>query len=111
MADVKPPEGLDGVNLVPYLEGKDSRTPHETLYWRIDARRAIRHGDWKLIMNGDNPPLLFDLKTDLDETSNVADKYPEIVADLKARLQSWLDKLNAERPELINVKAKAKKKD
>ena len=52
LADVKPPEGLDGVNLVPYLEGKDSGTPHQTLYWQIDARRAIRQGDWKLIING-----------------------------------------------------------
>lgn len=32
---------------------------------------------------------LFDLKADPRETTNVADRYPEVVADLKARLLAW----------------------
>ena len=31
------------------LNGTDKGHPHETLYWRIGERQAIRHGNWKMI--------------------------------------------------------------
>src|SRR5947208_16004868 len=40
---------LDGVNLLPYLEGKKTGPPHEFLYWRFGEQLAVRHGDWKLV--------------------------------------------------------------
>src|SRR4051794_29379549 len=47
--EAKPDWKLDGVNLLPYWTGTESRTPHETLYWRMGNQMAIRRGDWKLV--------------------------------------------------------------
>ena len=42
---------IDGVNLVPYLTGKQTGAPHTSLYWRIANKAAYRKGDWKLLRN------------------------------------------------------------
>ena len=34
--------------------GTDKGHPHETLYWRIGERKAIRHGNWKMIHDRQN---------------------------------------------------------
>src|SRR5688500_18574403 len=49
-AKVEPSWKLDGVDLLPYLTGKRTGRPHESLYWRFGPQRAIRHGDWKLVV-------------------------------------------------------------
>ncbi len=41
---------LDGVDLLPYLTGKNTAQPNETLYWRFGEQWAIRHGDWKVVV-------------------------------------------------------------
>lgn len=33
-ADVEPEKPLDGVNLIPFLTGKNTNSPHKTLFWR-----------------------------------------------------------------------------
>jgi arylsulfatase A-like enzyme len=40
---------IDGVNLLPYLTGKESKSPHEVLFWRMGPQAAVRKGDWKLV--------------------------------------------------------------
>ncbi len=47
--EVKSEWKLDGVNLLPYLEGKNTAAPHDILYWRFGQQMAIRKGDWKLV--------------------------------------------------------------
>ena len=47
--EIKPEWKLDGVNLLPYLNGQKSGVPHEALYWRFGQQMAIRMGDWKLV--------------------------------------------------------------
>jgi arylsulfatase A-like enzyme len=88
---IEPGWKLDGVNLLPYLEGKQKGRPHEDLFWRIDGRWAVRHGDWKLVvgtpMAGD--PELFNLADDVGEQHNLADKKPEKVAELKKLWDAW----------------------
>ncbi len=39
---------LDGVNLLPFLEGSSAALPHEFLFWRFGAQMAVRKGDWKI---------------------------------------------------------------
>ena len=34
--------GIDGVDLMPYILGKKNERPHEILYWKKDSRAAIR---------------------------------------------------------------------
>jgi arylsulfatase A-like enzyme len=90
--DVKSEWKLDGVNLLPYLTGKNTKPPHEALYWRFGAQMAVRMGDWKLVKapgaGADGPPArgarattdgahLYNLATDIGEESNLATTQPE----------------------------------
>lgn len=71
----------DGVNLIPYLKGEKNSRPHDTLFWRIDKRSAIRVGEWKLLRNprrgqGDQWEL-YNLAEDISETNDLAASLPE----------------------------------
>ncbi|MFD1630506.1 sulfatase-like hydrolase/transferase [Pseudopedobacter beijingensis] len=79
----------DGVNLIPYLNNKVKGEPHKDLFWRRGIAAAVRSGNWKLIRSGDNPVLLFDLKKDISETTNLADKYPAKKKELLTKLENW----------------------
>ncbi|TSA35905.1 MAG: sulfatase [Verrucomicrobiaceae bacterium] len=79
---------LDGTNLMPYLTGKDSGAPHDTLYWRWGGQFAIRQGDWKLIVAG-KQQYLFNLATDPEEHHDQIAQHPEIVQALRPKLEQW----------------------
>jgi len=104
-AGLKPQPGwrLDGVNLLPYLSGKNSGQPHEALFWRLGENMAIRKGDWKLVKT-DELPLqavdsafyndlagaeLYNLADDIGETKNLAAAYPDKVKELAVDWQRW----------------------
>jgi arylsulfatase A-like enzyme len=82
---------LDGVNLLPYLTGKMSGTPHQTLYWRFGPQWAIRHGDWKLVVarGGSGQPELYNLAEDIGEKTNLATSRPDKVRELQALWDRW----------------------
>jgi arylsulfatase A-like enzyme len=69
---VSPADNLDGVNLLPYLRGENSLSPHETLLWRFTISAANRDGDWKLIRLPDRLPMLYNLKKNVSEQHDVA---------------------------------------
>jgi arylsulfatase A-like enzyme len=98
---------IDGRNIWPLLTGEaDAKSPHESFYCYYDGElRAVRDRQWKLHLpheyrtldgrdggTGGTPAKysqvrigeeLFDLKNDPGETTNVADKHPEIVERLR----------------------------
>lgn len=80
---------LDGVDLLPYLQGAKPGRPHETLYWKMETRGAIRDGDWKLLRYPDRPAELFDLASDPSEQKDLATTHPRKVKDLFAKLFAW----------------------
>ena len=86
-----PDHPLDGENAWATLaDGQPS--PHEDILISVEAfRGAIRKGNWKLVKVALLPGKteLFDLAEDPGETSNVADKHPDIVSDLEARLVAY----------------------
>ena len=84
---VKPGE-LDGVNLIPFLTGKNTAAPHDALYWRWKAQSAIRDGDWKLL-HTDVREYLFNLKADVEENHNLLAEHPEIAQRLRDKLTAW----------------------
>jgi arylsulfatase A-like enzyme len=96
---VKPEWKLDGVDLAPFLAGKNTAPPHAALYWRFGEQMAIRAGDWKLVrpdFSPDTPfgkiaerPLLFNLAQDVGEQNDLAGKHPEKVKELMAKWQDW----------------------
>ena len=83
---------LDGVDLMPYLTGKNAAPPHEVLYWRFGDQWAIRKGDWKLCaikIDGVKNVMLYNLKDDLGEAKDLTAKEPEKAKELKALWDKW----------------------
>lgn len=83
---------LDGVDLLPYLKGENSATPHDTLFWSNGPNKAVRFGNWKLIIAGDHK-FLFNLDGDIGETKNLAKQEPEVVKRLEQALRQWQNQM------------------
>jgi arylsulfatase A-like enzyme len=80
----------DGVDLKPYLLRETGGTPHSALFWRSLYNKAVRKGDWKLILDERSGQiLLYDLRHDRGEKVNLAPRYPEIVRELMEELREW----------------------
>ena len=101
LAGAKVPTGrkIDGVNIWPQLAGTPGAPPpRETFFYYYGLRlNAVRHGDWKLqIAEGNKAkpgeaafaPRLYNLRTDISETTDVATAHPEIVAKLQALIDA-----------------------
>lgn len=89
-------EGLDGVDLVPYLLGIRKGPPHPKLHWKMETRAAIREGDWKLLRFPDRPAELFNLAQDSAEQNDLAAAHPDLVRALFRKQFAW--ELELERP-------------
>ncbi len=97
LAGIKPPSGLDGISMEPLLSGKpaDQKT-HTHLYWESysgGGQQAVRRGPWKAVrhkvLQGPTKTVeLYNLDTDLAETTDVAEQYPEIAAEMSQLMQS-----------------------
>ena len=108
----KVPQGqtLDSVDLLPFLNGghgdgagDSTEPPHRELYWVMPGKEswAIRQGDWKLIHDHDStfdpagprgPRLmgLYNLVEDPWERTNVVERHPAKVQELKAAFKEFL---------------------
>ncbi|HKB39782.1 MAG TPA: sulfatase [Gemmataceae bacterium] len=109
-----PARKIDGKDIWPLLSGeRGAKPPHEAyfFYW-LKELQAVRSGKWKLHLphsyTRPNPPgadgkpgkgeqrkielALFDLEKDIGETTNVADKHPDVVK----RLQELAEKAREE---------------
>jgi arylsulfatase A-like enzyme len=99
-SSIDPSWKFDGVNLLPYLTGEQSGSPHQTLYWRFGRQWAVRDGDWKLVVanGGSGSPELYNLAADIGEATDLARKQPDKVRELQALYDRW----NAEQaPSLV----------
>ena len=84
---------LDGVNLIPYVSGKRTERPHQTLFWREYVTAAVRDGDWKLIRFPDKPAQLYNLAEDISEANDLAAQKPEVVKSIYRKLWGWEQEL------------------
>jgi arylsulfatase A-like enzyme len=135
LAGAKLPKGTDGVNLMPFVTGANPAVPNPTVYWRAGANFAIRDGNWKLWEANIADPsevasnaaaitpdgthavisphgqhvMLFDLKGDLGEKTNVAKANPGVVTTLQGKLKAW-DKGNVP-PQWTSMRQSVKKQD
>jgi len=78
---------IDGVDLLPYLTGREGR-PHDVLFWRQGQRTALRAGDWKLLRNPGRGAgsgwQLYNLAEDLSESRDLAERQPDKLGEIKA---------------------------
>jgi arylsulfatase B len=101
IAGAKTPKQVEGVDLIPFLTGKDNGRPHQTLYWRQGGKTALRHGDWKLVRMGKRLESgkakweLYDLSKDISEEKNLATSHPERLSEL---VELW-ESMNGEMSE------------
>lgn len=90
IASLKTPGNIDGISFLPTLLGKGEQKKHETMYWEFHeqgGRQALRKGNWKLVKYQVFDPKLtttelYNLESDPGETTNVAEKHPDLVAEL-----------------------------
>ncbi len=92
-AGAQPPASLklDGVNILPYVLGKKTGSPHDRLHWRTGGGQswAVRQGDWKLLKAGKGEPELYNLREDIAEAKNLASSEPDRVAALQKLHDAW----------------------
>jgi arylsulfatase A-like enzyme len=86
-ARVDPNWHWEGTDVWPLLTGQAGPIPRR-FYWRTGRDSGVRDGDWKLIVpnRGVGKPQLFNLAADPYETTDQADRLPDRVAALRARL-------------------------
>lgn len=89
------PTDLSGENILPLLRGESDESPHDRVYWTNRDQRAVRDGDWKLVLNGrdvDSDPSsvhLSNLATDLGEAADVSADHESYVKELSDDIQAW----------------------
>ncbi|NNE00952.1 MAG: sulfatase, partial [Pirellulaceae bacterium] len=110
--DAQPNQSFDGISIVPALHAKPlvrdaifTYFPHAPGVpdW-LPPSVSVHQGDWKLIRifhGGNNDQhrfKLFNLKEDIGEVNNLADKYPELVMQLDGLIEQHLNDTGAVRP-------------
>jgi len=115
-AGLQMPKGqpTDGVDLLPFINGKNTSKPHEWLCWQNRSwlprkkgsyvvptpkvhNSAIRKGNWKLVrmnekIGSDAPPpawRLYDLQKDIGEQKDLAKQHGDVVKELGAHFNKW----------------------
>jgi arylsulfatase A len=102
----------DSHDFLPYLKGETKSSPRTTMVHNTSKDYAIRDGDWLLIdaktgaarqpgkawfqkhkvpAYGDQAVGLYELREDLGQRNNLADKHPEKVKELQALLKKIRD--------------------
>lgn len=92
--EIPPTRQLDGISLSRLLlEGEP--LPQRQVFFGYEPKlgTAMRDGDWKLIVKGDDIKL-FQLDNDIGEQTNLADRYPE-------RTQEMLSAINNFKAEML----------
>jgi arylsulfatase A-like enzyme len=121
----QPEKKLDGVNLLPFLDGTSSALPHEVLFWRFGNQMAVRKGDWKITLAAPRPPAgskaaaeedepparrglrrqanrnattqLYNLAQDIGESKDLSAQNPDKFKELQDAWNKWNAELMAPR--------------
>lgn len=81
---------LDGVDILPWIEGKKPAPDRSPFFWKFYGQLAVRDGNWKMVRPNAGKKLeLYDLKNDLPESNDLATGDPEHVNLLKSRFEEW----------------------
>jgi arylsulfatase A-like enzyme len=95
---VDPAWQLDGLNLLPLLEGKIDKLAPRELFFRFGVQYAVRQGDWKLVKaSAAMAPMLVNLATDRGEKIDLSTQEPEKAKALQALYDGWNARMQAPR--------------
>ncbi|MEM9480298.1 MAG: sulfatase-like hydrolase/transferase [Verrucomicrobiota bacterium] len=86
---VEDADQLDGIDLVPLLQGREEKISARELMWRFTISGCLREGDWKMIRLPDRLPMLFNVEDDQAELNDLAEAHPERVRDMLRRFGAW----------------------
>lgn len=105
VAGVLPPDGIDGVSVLPTLRG-EAQTPHKCLYWEFYERgfdQAVLMHPWKGVRRkrGGDKLELYNLDDDIGETTDLAAKHPDIASRIAEVMRdAHTDNEHYQRPEV-----------
>ena len=85
----KLPGHIDGVSVKDHLL-KGAAVAERDVFFGYEPKlgTAMRRGDWKMIVKGDDTRL-FDLKKDIKETTDVRDQHPEIAEEMLKAIENF----------------------
>ncbi|MDI6829267.1 MAG: sulfatase-like hydrolase/transferase [Armatimonadota bacterium] len=91
---------IDGMSIRKVIT-EGAKSPHDFIFWEYNGQLAVRHGKWKLVLNGKldfsrtqpDAVYLSDLEADPGEKINMADKYPSVVNELTVAVNDWFAEL------------------
>ena len=94
-ARIKKPDTLtlDGVNLLPYLEGEKEGDPHKELFWRKLDKSAARIGDYKTVTLEGYGSVMYNLRDDLGETKDLSKEQKDSFDRVMREYKNWEGKL------------------
>ena len=115
---------LDGRSIVKVIESFAEPSPHDRFYWQLGkspkkAQWVVREGNWKLYANArenvtpegtpaltaeDKKFFLTNLKDNIGETSNLADKHTDVLERLKAYALEYQNSIAKEGTNVIQRK-------
>ncbi len=115
LAGGKPPENqpLDGLSYARLLRGDGKESlKRDAIYWhfpgylgmgagswRTTPAGSVRAGDWKLLEFFEDGRLeLYNLREDVGEKRNLAERMPDKAKELRARLVAWRKEVKAPMP-------------
>ena len=100
---------MDGVSMRYSFDAADAPTQHPEQYYELFGNRAIYQDGWKAVtIHGNRMPWnlasvspfendvweLYNLEEDFSQSNNLADEYPEKLAELKALFEAEAEKNN-----------------
>ena len=92
MANIKPPEKLDGMSVLPTLLGQKQATNKRFLYWEFfegGFQQAVRWDKWKFIRREKDELLeLYNLDDDVGEENNLAATQSGIITKFQEYLKT-----------------------
>lgn len=82
-------QNLDGVDLLPAINGDQVYLTERPLFWRFWSQSAVREGNWKYLKLGSQKKYLFDLNYPEHQNFNLIDKHPDIANKLELKYIEW----------------------
>lgn len=80
---------LDGVDLVPFVEGRKKGHPHDVLFWRMGRANGARFNNYKYLSADGCGSVLYDLTSDLGETRNIKENKKKLHDKIESKFKEW----------------------